>query len=321
MPRRTTIRAGLPLILAIASLGPAHGQQTGTPAADPAITPEWQRAAGGRMEFEVASVRLDTSSSFKPPSFPLSADDSYVETGGLFHADFPLVVYIQFAYKLSLTRDQIMTLLDKQPGWVSSDKFLIEARAEGHPTKDQFRLMVQSLLADRFGLKLHFEAREVPVFEVVLAKPGKVGPNLKPHSQGPPCEPSTFEASKTGEPQTQTFPAVCGAFAMRPLPNHDMELSSRNTTMGGIASILPSVADTGRPVIDRTGLQDHYDFRVEFSMEATRAQRSAADPAGAEVQGMPFIQAAEEQLGIKLAPGKAVLSIPVIDAIAKPAEN
>ena len=88
------MRAGLSTAAALVCSMVALGQQTDKPA-----MPQWQKAAGGRMEFEVASVRVDTGD-FKPPSFPLSADDSFAETGGLFRADFPVVVYIQFAYKL-----------------------------------------------------------------------------------------------------------------------------------------------------------------------------------------------------------------------------
>lgn len=66
-------------------------------------------------------------------------------------------------------------MLANLPAWVKSDRFAIEAVAPQHATKDQYRLMMQSLLADRFGLKLHFEQRDVPVLAMVLVKPGKPG--------------------------------------------------------------------------------------------------------------------------------------------------
>jgi len=67
----------------------------------------------------------------------------------------------------------------------------ISTRAEGNPTKDQMRLMMQSLLAERFKSKVNFETREASVFALTLVKPGKVGPGLRPHSAGPPC-PESF---------------------------------------------------------------------------------------------------------------------------------
>jgi hypothetical protein len=150
--------------------------------------PDWQKPAGGKMSFDVASVKLDTSAIFKPPSFGLNADDSYMHTGGRFTADFELPVYIQFAYKLWLTRQQEDAMLSHLPGWVSSDRYEIEAEAPGNPTKDQMRLMMQSLLADRFKLAVHFETRQGKIMALTLAKPGKTGPNLRAHEEGPPCD-------------------------------------------------------------------------------------------------------------------------------------
>ena len=65
--------------------------------------------------------------------------------------------------------------------WTTEDRFDIEARAPGNPTKADYRLMMQSLLADRFKLTVHYETRVVPLFELVLAKPGKFGPQLRLH--------------------------------------------------------------------------------------------------------------------------------------------
>src|SRR5215813_1086294 len=90
----------------------------GTAAAQSLSAPQWQIAAGGSMSFEVASVR--PTETFSPPTFPMSADNSYRPSGGLLTATFPLMTYIQFAYKLSLTADQRQTLLSRLPKWVST---------------------------------------------------------------------------------------------------------------------------------------------------------------------------------------------------------
>lgn len=309
------------VVLAVLFLPPAGAQQSATPAsaAPTEAMPDWQKAAGGPMQFEVASVRLDTSGEFKPPSFPLSADDSFADTGGLFRAEFPVIVYIQFAYKIALTREQTNAVLDKLPGWARADKFLIEARAEGHPTKDQYRLMLQSLLADRFGLKMHFEPREQPVFDMVLAKPGKLGPKLKPHSEGPACEGSTFDIAKS-EAEANVFPRMCGAFAAKELPDGNVLVASRNTTLQLMATVFGPGGDVGRPVVDKTGLTGRYDFSLEYSLAATRAGRSAS-PDATTPAGTPILEAIQEQLGLKLVPARAVLQIPIIDAIQRPSEN
>ncbi len=58
----------------------------------------------------------------------------------------------------------------KAPKWIQTEPYEIEARAEGNPTKDQMRLMMQSLLADRFQLAIHFTVREVPILALTLVE-------------------------------------------------------------------------------------------------------------------------------------------------------
>src|SRR6267142_6606299 len=144
---------------------------------------DWQSAAGGRMTFDAASVKGNTTApaSARSSSFPLGPGDVYVPNAGRFRAmNFPLVAYIEFAYKL--TEDQNQFLPPQLPKWVTADRFDIQASVQGSPTKDQMRLMMQSLLADRFKLAVHFETREVPVFALSLVKPGQFGPRLRPHA-------------------------------------------------------------------------------------------------------------------------------------------
>jgi uncharacterized protein (TIGR03435 family) len=116
---------------------------------------DWQTAAGGKMAFDVASVK--PTKIWKRPLFPLDAGNA-VALGGRFSTSFGLVAYIVFAYKLSPTDAQMRAMLAPLPAWVGTEPFLIEARADGNPTKDQMRLMRQALLAAgsnwRFILKL-----------------------------------------------------------------------------------------------------------------------------------------------------------------------
>lgn len=274
--------------------------------------PDWQTAAGGKKEFEVASVRPDTGP-FKPPSFAFSADDSFVQTGGLVHADFSLSTYITFAYKLWPSDEQMTAMLAPLPKWVSTDRFQIEARTDANATKDQMRLMMQSLLANRFGLKVHFEMHEVPVFAMMLSKPGRLGPKLHPHAEGPACDVALPPVVKGAPPNLDIFPWSCGENGMTQLPNHDLLMGSRDTTMELIGDALPSLGKLGRPVVDHTGLSGRFDFQVEFSMEATNAKPDA--------EGTPFLEAAKEQLGIKLEPAKAQLETIVVDHVERPSEN
>src|ERR1043166_175857 len=132
--------------------------------------------------FEVASVKANHSTDQPDSNFPLGPGDVYVRNGGYLSATgFPLSTYISFAYKIVGNQGQF--LAPQLPDWANTDRYDIRARAQSDPGKDGMRLMMRSLLADRFKLKVHYEDREVPVFAFVLAKAGATGPALRPRSE------------------------------------------------------------------------------------------------------------------------------------------
>jgi uncharacterized protein (TIGR03435 family) len=258
------------------------------------------------LSFEVASIRVSPPGTFTPPSFPLDSGNAYKNTGGRFSNDFPLLVYIQFAWKIRLTREQAQNFLAPLPKWVTSDSFIIQAKAaDGNATKDQMREMMKSLLADRFHLALHFETHEAPVLALVPMKPGKMGPKLRPHSEGPACD------APVGP---EVFPPVCDAVQLTRNAQGTNHAGSRNTTMDQLALTLPTLSQLGRPVVDRTGFEGPVDFSLEWTAE------SNGDPQP-DLQAVSFIDALRDQLGLKLENAKAPLQLPVVDRIERPTEN
>jgi uncharacterized protein (TIGR03435 family) len=277
-------------------------------------TIDWQSKAGGKMAFEVASVK-PSKGEFVPPEWSLSAGDDYRAAGGHFRADFPLSVYIEFAYKLWPNEEQSREF-SHLPKWVATDRYSIEARAPiGNPSKDQMRLMLRSLLADRFQLAAHFEAREVPVFELRLAKAGQPGPKLISHADGPPCDKPgpSLGAGLAG------FPPRCGSLALI-RRSGNMLVGSRDVTMEALATSLFPL-DLGRPAIDKTGLKGSFDFTLEWTPEPTGSAASDSPAPPAPVVGPTPIDALRDQLGLKLAPAKASLPILVVDRVERPSEN
>jgi bla regulator protein BlaR1 len=287
--------------------------------------PQWQLAAGGKMAFEVASVKPSPPGAFRPPNFPLDPGPAFAapRTGepprGRFSAHFPLIVYITFAYKLSLTPDQREAMVAHLPKWVASDAFEIEARApqnnatRDNPTKDQMRLMMQSLLADRFNLAVHFETQTVPALAMVLAKPEKLGAQLRPHAEGPPCE-SAPSSDKS------VFPPVCDVYSMMLQPNHMRRAGSRNTTMEALAGAIPTFGSVSRLVVDRTGLSGTFDFTLEWVPESNSAALPPGD-APPEPAGPTFPEALNEQLGLKLESTKAPTEVLIVDRVERPSAN
>ena len=316
-------RSALALLLLAAVGGPVvFGAHYAELRAQQAVAEDWQKAAGGKMEFEVASVRLNPGQSGLA-NFRLSTDDAYTPTGGLLTADLPLLTYILFAYKYLPTREQFSAL--HLPQWVQDDNYEINARAPiTNPTKDQMRLMMQALLKERFGLVVHLETQEAPVLEMTLIKPGTLGPQLHRHEDGPACDLKGTTVHGEEPKDTDVFPSQCGGVEAENRPDHMILLGGRDTTMEVMAKSL-QVGRLGRSVVDATGLTGKYDFTLkwtpahgDFGREPGSTSPDAPAP---DAQGTTFQEALQEQLGIKLKPGKAPLKVMVIDHVARPSEN
>ena len=285
--------------------------------------PDWQAAAGGKLAFDVASVKPgtgDTSSS----SFPLDATEAYRQAGGYLRDERSVFEYIKFAYKLSPPAAIEREMLANAPKWVYTDRYAIEARAPiPNPTKDQMRLMMQSLLAERFRLSVHFETKEVPVLALTAVKPGKLGPELIAHADGRPCgdfaDPyytPTPARVFSGEVKAgpDNFPPFCDSIAIIRKPGGLLLLGYRNATMDMIAGSLSGAVGQGRPVVNRTGLTGRYDFTLEW-----RPDSANLEPL--DTPAPNSAQALRDQLGLKVDATKGPVRILIIDRIERPSEN
>jgi uncharacterized protein (TIGR03435 family) len=291
-----------------------------------AQTPDSSFGAGKHLEFDVASVKPNHTNDPSHSLFPLGPGDVYVPNGGLFNATgYNLFGYIVFAYKLQA--NQIQFLRPRMPEWALNERFDIQARAAGNPSKDEMRLMMQSLLADRFKLSLHRETREVPVFDVVLIRPGKTGPQLQPHSAAAPCptnvapqaESVPGQSASFGEMVAGGFPALCGGFQNLPPSAPDRrKIGARNVTIPFILASISGDGSRQRPMFDRTGLTGTFDFTLEWSMPGSLATDPNAQP---EFSGPSFEDALRTQLGLRLESQKAPVGTLVLDHVEHPSEN
>jgi uncharacterized protein (TIGR03435 family) len=263
--------------------------------------------------FEVASVRQNKSDAPAYSNFHLGAGDFYTPNGGLFSAtNWPLVTYIFFAYKIQGNQGQ--SLVSQLPGWVLTDRFDIQARAAGNPTKDEMRLMMRSLLTERFKFAVHTEKRDTPVLAFVLAK-AVTGPQLQAHPTDAPCETNTSAAvPKTYQQMIASdFPGLCGGILGLPTSvTGRSRFGGRNVTIGYIADLLSFRVNLGRPMIDATGLSGTFDFLLEF----TPVSASAAGP-----DGPTFEEALREQLGLKLQSRRSPMDMIVVDHLEHLSEN
>jgi uncharacterized protein (TIGR03435 family) len=183
------------------------------------------------------------------------------------------------------------------PRWLESDRFDIEAKATGNPRREQVLTMLQSMLADRFKLALHRETRELPVYEMAVAKGG---PKFKARA----C---------VGQPGPDN---PCGGFTV----------SLRGTLTGRVAP-LAELAETlttllNRSVLDKTALTGKYDFDLKWTPDGTTI-RGPGDPDAPQPDpnGPSIFTAVREQLGLELKSAKGPVEVLVIDHVEKPDAN
>jgi uncharacterized protein (TIGR03435 family) len=165
------------------------------------------------------------------------------------------------------------------------------------------------LLEDRFQLKIHRETKELPIYELAIAKSGskmKLSENQTPPERGAPPPPPL----KQGDPMPR--------FSIRAGRGYLVAVAM------GMPDIVRAISEqVGRVVVDRTGLQGLYDVKMEFTPEGL----ATAGPAGPEAappidpSGSSYFTTIQEQLGLKLESKKGPVEAIVIDSVQKPTEN
>jgi uncharacterized protein (TIGR03435 family) len=280
--------AGLPIV---APLGQARdGQQA---ASDPA--------------FEVASIRPSTSAYAGWRLEPQAG-------GRLTGTNVPAAALIRFAYDLPDFQ------ISGGPGWLASDRFDVEAKAEGDPPLDQKRLMLRTLLAERFKLTVHTETRELPIYALVMARSdGRPGAQLRRTEADCAREAVSLDDWAGVGPATGT--PRCGFFGFAPgtdLPRGRGGLAFRGLTLAMFAKRLVPIVR--RAVSDETRLTGYFDADFDFVAELPPPppppglpNAFGSDPFTSVFTVLP------EQLGLKLDSRRGPVDVLVIDRVEPPA--
>ena len=197
------------------------------------------------------------------------------------------------------------------PAWIDNDRYDIQGKAPDElrqamqkMSMDQSRVatrtMQQSLLAERFHLKVHFETREMPVFEMV---PAKGGLKIKPLT-GLDEEAS---ASMNMQIRSDGTATLVGKAAKMDL------------FLNALRGESPDVA--GRQIVDMTGFQGRFDLK-DFRFSGVPLPNAGGSSTGASDPDVPSLsEALEQQMGLKLIPAKGQVEIVVIDSIDRPTDN
>lgn len=292
--------------------------------------------------FEVASVK--TAAPPKDGRFGFTGmrgGPGTNDPGQVSYTNMPMRLLMMMAYDIK--RYQVIG-----PDWLDSERYDVLAKVPAGATKEQARLMMQSLINERFHMKLHHESREMKLDELVV---GKNGPKLKESTidpkeaaempKGPP--PAPPKPDKNGFPQMERAGML---IMIRPASNGSLtaRMSAKGQTMGALVGVLSN--ELRHPVVDKTGLAGIYDFNLEYAPEGMPGGMlpppppgggpaggggliapggGNPGPGGGESAGEPapvLAAALQQQLGLRLESKKGPVDVLVIDSADKtPTEN
>jgi uncharacterized protein (TIGR03435 family) len=248
--------------------------------------PASQTVAPSKQAFDVASIKPNKTGA-------RNSGFRRFKGGQLDATNITLKMLISFAY--DVPQNQIVG----GPAWVDSERYDVLAKPEesasGNPAMALTRQRTQALLADRFQLTLRKDFKILPIFELVVAKGG-------PKNLQPPA--------KEGEPDLIT---------------NGHHVACRNASMEFFAKVFLT-GQTGRPVVDKTGVDGSFDFAMDWTPDEAPPARAAADgnderAAPTEFSGPTFFTALGQQLGLKLEAAKGPVQVFVVDHAEKASEN
>jgi uncharacterized protein (TIGR03435 family) len=187
------------------------------------------------------------------------------------------------------------------PAWMQAARFNVSARIPPNADQRQFELMQQELLRQRFGLKTHFEKKQMAVYELAVSKDGHKG--LK-----------TSELQVQEKPPSLWVPAASG-----PPVRTRAHVTRKSTPTSDLAKFLSDQLNT--LVIDATGLAGRYDYELTFVMDP--GGRAAGPSPGDDADfGSSLIDAVRDQLGLKLEKKRGQADVLVVDSAEKiPSSN
>jgi uncharacterized protein (TIGR03435 family) len=175
-----------------------------------------------------------------------------------------------------------------EPDWAKTARWDVEGvpNVEGTPSWPQLQGMIRKILAERFGLQLHREQREMPIFALTVAK------------SGPKMIANTSDPNGWFDQQSGTT-------------NGRHKEALKNASMADLALILQFYVN--RPVVDQTGLKGRYDFKLQWAPDEAQTPASDAPPG--------LFTAIQDQIGLKLERTKAPADTLVIDKVQRPGAN
>ena len=214
-------------------------------------------------------------------------------------------VHLMLTQAFNLDNDQVVG----EPDWARTERFDVngkvadsDAAAASKLTRDQKRVLYQQVLKERFGLVAHHETRELPEYALVVAKGGAKIEDGKPDTSAPPDK------------------RMRGGLRMS-MNGGVRKIETADTPISAVLEFLSN--ETGRKIVDKTGLTGRYSFTLSWLSPMAASQKAGeANEASTPADATPdLFTAIQEQLGLKLEPTKGPVDVVVIDHLERPGEN
>ena len=265
-------------------------------------------------QFEVASVKLSAP---VPPSGGVYFGPP---RGGPGTPDPGMITWTYAKLRdLLMTAYNVKTYQLSGPAWLDTERYDILASVPAGATKEQVMVMWRKLLAERFGVVLHHESREFQVEELVIDKGGS---NLKettwdaasPLPPGPPQRDKNGGLASPGQ-VAMISPRENGA---------NVHMTARAQPISQLTATIGNML--GQPILDKTGLTGKYDYTIDYAVVPGVAYRPpppgngpgpGAAPLDAGEPEPDIAAAVQQQLGLRLVPGKATIDVLIVDKAEK----
>ncbi len=298
--------------------------------------------AAGAQTFDVASI--------KPAEPPTSGRITIGMRGGPGTDDPGRITYTGTPLKMVITNAFDVKAYQVQgPSWLDTERFDITAKVPAGTTKEQARVMMQNLLAERFKLQIHREKKEMASYVLTVGSKGvkmkSVDPEPPPDPNAPPPGPppggrGPMKIGKDGFPELPAFAGRGGGGPMMIMMNGKAKVMCASCPVSRLVDTLGN--QLGKPVVDQTGLTGNFEFTLFFEPDMSNMKMIGGPPppgaaglgpggvgggAGPAPEGNldtapPLMSAIQDQLGLKLESKKAPVDLIVIDKMEKtPTEN
>jgi len=273
--------------------------------------------------FEVATIKLASSQPQLSSASPAEVHISNVTVRNL----------IEQAYGIPWTSTDNERVLGG-PAWLDTNHYDIAARIPGDlaearqrlsrdQQKQQISLMLQSLLAERFHLKLHFETRVLTVYALVVAKPNPHLVESTNQSQSTQPQPTAQETlAPVSQPSKPEDPKDLRHGILVLYNGQSAQMTAKQASLDDLVRWFAGYSEVGgRPVVNQTGLSGLYDFTLRWTRQSLAATPQPGSSDAADSDAPPLFTALPNQLGLRLKPTKAPAEVILIDHTDPPTDN